>query len=182
MILRTHTNPIAAVLAAGAILAGCGGSGDERLDEPTAQRLIRELDQVDSRVAAGECDSVRRGSLVRLERTVESLPSESSDIRSALEDGFTRLRDLIDAQCEDDTETQTETTPTQTQTTPPPTETEPPTQTETQQTQTAPPDEDGDEDDGGGGGQTAPEQPTPPGQDGFPPGQGGRGGEQGIAE
>ena len=166
------------MLLGGALaVAGCGSEDDDK-GEPipanTAAILQAQLDNVQGRINGnnvGACEDIFSHATDPNEPVVQDLLEKlpegvSADLRSALEDGFNHLWELVQERCDElraeqeqqDTETETvetitETVPTETiETTP--TETVPPT------TQTEPPPT---TDDGG----------TPPGQGGTPPGQGG---------
>jgi len=175
------------VLLGGALaVAGCG-SEDEDKCEPipanTAAILQAQLDNVEGRINGdnlGACEDILGGpkspNVPSVQQALASLPQGiSADLRTALEEGFNHLWELVQERCDElraeqeqqDTETETVETitesvptetvePTPTETVPPETETEPPSTT----------------DDGG----------TPPGQGGTPPGQGGENpGENGGA-
>ena len=154
-------------VAAGLAFTGCGGD-DEGAPIPraTATALNAELDGVQGRLdqgSAGACNDILEGprgpNRDQAQRLIDSLPDDvDSDVRSALQDSFDRLWDLVEQDCDDkaqeeESEQPEETTPTET--TPPettPTETTPP---ETTPTETTPPSEeelppDGDGDNGGG--------------------------------
>jgi hypothetical protein len=156
-------------LAAGPVVAGCGGD-DEGAPIPraTGTALNAELDGVQGRLdegSAGACRDILGGprdpNMDRVQQLIESLPDDvDADVRSALEESFDRLWDLVGQECDDKaqqeesqqqepepeqpTETQTET---DTETTPTETETEPTTPTAPEE---APLPDDGDGDSGGG--------------------------------
>jgi hypothetical protein len=143
-------------LAACLLAAGCG-SDDEGQGIPpdSAAALDRQLDSIQSRFEFGgaACKDITGGSdpnTTAVQRTINGLPGDvDQDVRDALADGFARLFQLVDEQCEQpQTETQTETVtepppappetetetappPETTETTPPPTETEAPPPSET---------------------------------------------------
>jgi hypothetical protein len=155
-------------LAAGLAVAGCGGD-DEGAPIPraTATALNAELDGVQARLdqgSAGACEDILAGprdpNMDRVQQLIDSLPDDvDADVRSALEESFDRLWDLVQQDCDDKaqqeesqqqepepeqpTETQTET---ETETTPTETETEPTTPTAPEE---APLPNDGDGDSGG---------------------------------
>ena len=161
-------------LAACLLAAGCG-SDDEGAGIPpdAASALQRQLESIQGRFEFGgaACADITDGedpNTTAVQRTLDGLPGDvDQDVRDALVQGFDRLFQLVEEQCEEprtDTETQTtpepEPVPTDTtdttETEPPPTETEPPpTETEeppTTETETTPaPDEDGDGSGGEGG-------------------------------
>jgi hypothetical protein len=155
------------LLALGACLAAAGCGGDEEgkpIPAATATALQSQLDNIQARVdngSAGACRDIVEGSRgpnkQQVQQLIDSMPdSVDSDVRSALQDSFDNLWDLVDQDCQDKAEkeqsqkqqqpeepTQTETTPTETT----PTETTP---TETTPTETTPPSE-GNDNNGGGG-------------------------------
>ena len=158
------------VLAAGVFLAGCGGD-DEGAPIPTATAtaLNAELDGVQARLdqgSSGACEDILGGprdpNKERVQELIDSMPDDvDADVRSALQDSFDNLWDLVEQDCDDKAqreedqkqeqpeETTPETTPTETT---PPEETTP---TETAPTETTPPAEeelppDGDGNNGGG--------------------------------
>ena len=142
-------------LAACLLAAGCG-SDDEGQGIPpdSAAALERQLDSIQNRfeVGGGACTDITDGddpNTTAVQQTIDGLPEDvDQDIRDALEDGFARLFQLAQEQCEEPqtetptetltepaptpTVTETETTPLPetTETTPPPTETEAPPTTE----------------------------------------------------
>jgi hypothetical protein len=135
---------VAAVLG----IAGCGGD-DEGAGIPsqTAQALQSELDGVERRLdngSAGACTDILEGprgpNLERVRQLLDSLPDDvDQDVRSALEDSFDRLWELVQQDCDDkaaDEESQQEEEP-EPEPEPEPTPTE--TQTETTPTETTPP-------------------------------------------
>jgi hypothetical protein len=155
-------------LAACLLAAGCGSDdGGQGIPPDSAAALDRQLDSIQSRfeVGGGACNDITDGSdpnTTAVEQTINGLPGDvDQDVRDALADGFARLFQLVQEQCEQpqtQTETQPDTeTPTEpaapppetTETTPPPETTEttpPPTETtEPPATDTAPaPGEGGD--------------------------------------
>jgi hypothetical protein len=156
---------ITVLLALGACLAaaGCGGDDEGKpIPAATATALQSQLDNIQARVdngSAGACRDILEGSRgpnkQQVQQLIDSMPdSVDSDVRSALQDSFDNLWDLVDQDCQDKADqeqsqkqeqpepTQTETT--QTETTP--TETTP---TETTPTETTPPSE-GNDNNGGG--------------------------------
>lgn len=158
-------------VAAGLAFTGCGGD-DEGAPIPraTATALNAELDGVQGRLdqgSAGACNDILEGprgpNRDQAQRLIDSLPDDvDSDVRSALQDSFDRLWDLVEQECEDKAQREEDTQPepqpepdTETETTP--TETTPPetTPTETTPTETTPPQEEilppeGDGNNGGG--------------------------------
>jgi hypothetical protein len=147
---------LAVTLAAAALaIAGCGGNdkGDP-LPAATADSLQAQLDGVQARLdqgSEGACKDILEGprgpNKPQVQDQIDSLPdSTDSDVRSALQDSFDHLWDLVDQECQDKadkTETNTTTTETPTNTTPTdttPTDTTPTdtTPTETTTTPTSP--------------------------------------------
>src|SRR5688572_8575197 len=144
------------VVAAGVTAAGCGGD-DEGAPIPraTATALNAELDGVQDRIdegSAGACRDIIGGprgpNKERAQELIDSMPDDvDSDVRSALQDSFDRLWDLVEQDCDDkaqgeqeqdqpETETDTEPEPTPTDTTP--TDTTPTDTTPTDTTPTSP--------------------------------------------
>ena len=129
---------LAAVLG----VAGCGGDEEEGAPIPadTATALENELDNVQARLdngSAGACRDILEGSrgpnLERVRELLDSLPDDvDPEVRSALEDSFDRLWELVEQDCEDKAEEERqskpdpepEPTPTVTEEEPTPTETE----------------------------------------------------------
>ena len=150
-------------LAAGAFFAGCGGD-DEGAPIPraTATALNAELDGVQARLdqgSSGACRDIISGprdpNKERVQELIDSMPDDvDSDTRSALQDSFDNLWELVDQECDDKAqreqdqkqqEPETDTTPTDTT----PTDTTPTDTTPTEPDQ-APLPNDGDGDSGGG--------------------------------
>jgi hypothetical protein len=150
-------------LAMGVAAAGCGGD-DEGAPIPraTATALNAELNGVQARIdngSAGACRDILEGSrgpnLERVNQLIDGLPDDvDPDVRSALEESFDRLWELVQRDCDDKAQQEEESQPepeTETQTTPPETETEETTPTETTETtppetEPLPPEGDGDND------------------------------------
>jgi len=152
--------------------AGCGGDEEGKpIPAATAGDLGAQLDDVQARLDQGspgacrdilEAPESRGADKQQVQDVIDSMPDDvDSDVKSALQDSFDHLWDLVEQDCEDKeskqeqnttpTETQEETTPTQTQEETTPTETE----TETTPTTTVPPSEEqlpGGEGNGNGGG------------------------------
>ena len=132
-------------------VAGCGGDDEgEQIPQATATALNGELDNVQARIdngSAGACKDILEGSRGpnrdRVNQLIDSMPDDvDADVRSALEDSFDNLWDLVQQECDDraaeeesqkeeepqptetqtETETETEPTPTETETTTTPTE------------------------------------------------------------
>jgi len=128
-------------------LAACGGDDKGKgLPSSTSSQLLGELTAVENRLdqgSVGACEDVLDESVPAIQKRIDSLPEDTdSELRSALEESFTKLRTLSEQECDtrrqeaEDKTTTSETTPppTTTETTPPPTtttETTPPTTTET---------------------------------------------------
>lgn len=140
------------LLALGAVLAGCGGDQEGKpLPTATATALNSQLDNIQDRLnngTAGACRDIIEGprdpNLGQVRELLGSMPDDvDPDVRSALEDSFNRLWELVGNECDaraaeeerarqerrqqeeeqqpEETDTSTETTPTETT----PTETEP---------------------------------------------------------
>jgi hypothetical protein len=187
--MRSRTTTIVALALAATVAAGCGSDDDEGEPIPAdaAASLQRQLDSIESRfaVGGGACGDITGGddpNLEAVEQTIDSLPEDvDPDVRTALEDSFTRLFELTEQQCDEEAGQETET------------EAEPPPVIETQPetTETVPPEEEEDEEGEEGEGEevpppveTTPPETTPPdqgggaapGQSGELPGQGEGGG------
>jgi hypothetical protein len=153
--------------------AGCGG--DEKGEPiPADQRaqILSRLDEAERRLddgSQGACQDILNDTEPEVDNVVATLPDDvDADHRQRLEDGLTRLWELVTSECE-----QLETQETDPETTPEPAP-PPPEETETQPLPTTPepePDE-GDEGDGGGGEEGG-------GGGGAPPSGGDTGGDQG---
>ncbi len=154
------------LIALSVALAGCGGDDKGKpIPAATATALNTELNGVQARLdngTAGACKDILEGSRGpnkdRVNELIDSMPDDvDSDVRSALEDSFDNLWDLVQQECDDrqtkedeakqqeqqpQETTPTETTPTETT----PTETTP---TETTPTDEAPLPNDGNGDSGG---------------------------------
>ena len=167
------------LLGAALAIAGCGGDEEgEPIPAQTAQALEAELDGVQARIdngSAGACNDILEGdrgpNLERVQQLIDDLPEDvDPDVRSALEDSFDRLWELVQQDCDDkaqeeeserqeEPEPEPEPTPTEPEPEPEPT----PTETETAPVPTnpeetpLPPEGDGDNDgelpgEGNGGG------------------------------
>jgi hypothetical protein len=158
---------LAAALAALAV-AGCGDSGEpegRKLPPELTSTLLQQLESVGDRVAAGvagACDDIYAsadddGNIQPIDITLSSIPPDvDPEIRTALEQSFERLKQLVDQECEEirsaeqeeqdrlpeetvpDETTETETVPTETETTPTDTETTPTETDESPDTETPP--------------------------------------------
>ncbi len=174
---------LVAAVAALAV-AGCGGDDEpqgEKLPPAITQTLLQQLESVGDRVAAGvsgACDDIYSddvGNIGPIDDALSSIPSDvDPEIRSALEQSFERLTQLIDQECDEirsaeqgQQDTTDETTPTETVTTE--TETVP---TETTETTTSPPETT----------PTTPTTPSTPPNGGGPDGNGPPGQDRGGAE
>ena len=152
---------VALLALAAAIAGGCGA--DEEKGDPipaaAAADLEKRLDSVQGRFdfGGGACGDIPEDQALA-NQTIQSLPeSVDADVRAALQDGFDRLFQLTDEQCDEQKGQETEPEPLPTETEEQPTETEEqPTETEEEPTETAepPPTEPGppEEDPGDGGG------------------------------
>jgi len=146
-------------------LAGCGGDDEGKpIPAAAADALNAELDTVQARLdngSGGACRDILEGSRGpnddRVQQLIENMPDDvDADVRSALEDSFDRLWDLVQQDCEekaqrDESQPEPEPEPAQTETTE--TETTP---TETTTTETTPPTEEQQPQDGDGDTNDAP--------------------------
>jgi hypothetical protein len=168
---------LAAALAAVALAAaGCGGDEEGKpIPAGTAETLNLQLQKVQERItqgSVGACKDIldapdeRGPNKKQVQDAIDSMPDDvDPDVKSALQDSFDHLWELVEQDCEDkeseqeqeqnttptQTQTQEETTPTETQEETTPAETE----TETTPTTTVPPSEEqlpGGEGNGNGGG------------------------------
>jgi hypothetical protein len=158
----TRRGTYAALLAATALVAGCG-SDEEGKPIPSAQvsGLENQLGSIQRRVDAGACRDITEGddtNLAAVQNQLDQVPSSvDADVRKALRDSFQNLFDLVSKQCQPKQQTQTETQTTETQTQPTETQTietqTQPTETQTTETQTQPTEPPGQEkkDEGGNG-------------------------------
>jgi hypothetical protein len=151
-------------LAMGIASAGCGDDEGSPIPAATATELNAELDGVQARIdngSAGACRDILEGSrgpnLERVNELIDGMPDDvDPDVRSALEESFDRLWELVQQDCDDKAQQEEESQPepeTETETTPPETETEETTPTETTETtppeqEPLPPEGDGDNDGG----------------------------------
>jgi hypothetical protein len=145
-----------ALLAAAIAVTGCGGDDKGKgIPAATATALNTQLDGVKARLAQGSAGACRdildapdsRGpNKKNVENLIDEMPDDvDSDVKSALEDSFDHLWDLVQQECDDKASKQdTNTTPadtTPTNTTPTdttPTDTTPTDTTPTDTTSTSP--------------------------------------------
>jgi hypothetical protein len=170
-----RTTTAIAALGLALIPAGCGGDEEGRpVPASLREQLESRLEEAEDRLEAeilGACEDIQNDTEPEVDRVLAQLPSDvDSDIRQQLEDGFSRLWELVSDECDRLREEQ-ETEP---ETTPPPAPEPLPEETETETTPTVPepaPEEEegGGGDEGGGGG----------GGGGGTPGGGGGGGGSG---
>jgi hypothetical protein len=163
------------LVAAGLALAGCGGDEEGKpIPTATATALHAQLDNIQGRLdqgSAGACKDILEGprepNMEQVSELIDAMPDDvDSDVRSALEDSFDNLWELVQDDCDDkaqaeekarqdreqqqeeEPDTDTETTPTETETDTTPTDTTP-----TDTTPTTPGEEplppEGDGDNGG---------------------------------
>jgi outer membrane biosynthesis protein TonB len=135
---RSARRALAATAAAAAAvlaIAGCGKDKNAPIPGGQAAYLVAQLDQVESRVATGDCVAVKRGTLKRIDKRVAALPDDvDPDVRSDVESAVDNLKGLVEDQCQPKPKPEPEPTQPQ-QTTPPettPPETTPPETTPTQ--------------------------------------------------
>lgn len=94
-----------AALAAACLSLALGGCGGEEKGRPlparAANAIVTDLDQLQQRVDDGECADVKKGNIPRIQKQIDRLPDDvDEDVRTTLEDGFDRLKQLVDEQCE----------------------------------------------------------------------------------
>jgi hypothetical protein len=171
--MRGSRRIVALVLALAALgAAGCGGDEEGKgIPQTTADGLLAQLEGVQKRIdqgSAGACKDILEGSngpnKQQAQDLIDSMPDDvDPDVKSALQDSFDNLWDLVDQECEDKAskEEETSTTPAETNTTPAETETE-----------TTPPETDTEE---------TPTETTPPSEEELPQGEGnGNGNDNGL--
>jgi len=161
---------LAALVALALAGAGCGGD-DEGTPIPsaTATALNGELDGVQRRLdegSAGACKDILEGprgpNLERVRELIDSMPDDvDPDVRSALEDSFDRLWELVQDDC-DEKASKEEATPE-----PEPQQTEEQTTPEETETETAPPED-------------TTTEPLPPAEEELPPDGNGNGNGNGV--
>jgi hypothetical protein len=110
-----------------ALLAACAADTKGTMPMASASDLKSQLEDVRERVDAGRCGELN-GQLRQIDDRIDALPvSVDEQLKQALRDGATRLRDRAPRECNDNhvpTQTQTQTTaPVVTDTTPPETTT-----------------------------------------------------------
>jgi len=126
----------AALVGVALAAAGCGGDEEGKpIPAATATGLQTQLDGVQRRIdqgSVGACKDILEGpdskgpNKKQVQTLIDSMPDDvDSDVKSALQDSFDNLWDLVEQECEDKeseqeqnttpTETQEQTTPTQTQ-------------------------------------------------------------------
>jgi hypothetical protein len=139
---------VLALVAVAIVAAGCGGDKEGKgIPVATANGLHTQLENVQARIdqgSAGACKDIieapasRGSNKQQVQDLIDSMPDDvDADVKSALQDSFDHLWDLVEQDCADKadkadqtdtnttpTNTQTETTPTETQTETTPTETE----------------------------------------------------------
>jgi hypothetical protein len=144
--------------------AGCGSDDETKGDPIPAQQaaeLQNRLDETEARLANGSegaCKDILDDTMPGVTKILSGLPQAvDPDVRSALEQSFDNLWDLVESKCQDlkpdePVQTETNTTPetTTTETTPPETtETTPPPTDTTTAPEEAPLPNDGDGTNGG---------------------------------
>jgi hypothetical protein len=143
---------VLALVAASVAVAGCGGDEEGKpIPATTAAGLQAQLENIQGRIdqgSEGACKDILGGprdpNKEQVEQLIDSMPDDvDSDVRSALQDSFDHLWDLVQQECDDKApKEQTNTAPAETQTeetTPTETETETePAETETETTPTSP--------------------------------------------
>jgi len=136
----------AALVGVALAAAGCGGDEEGKpIPAATAGDLGAQLDDVQARLDQGspgacrdilEAPESRGADKQQVQDLIDSMPDDvDSDVKSALQDSFDNLWDLVEQECEDkESEQEQNTTPTETQEQTTPTETQEettPTQEET---------------------------------------------------
>ena len=177
---RQRTTLLLILGACLAAAAGCG-SDDEQKGEPIPADTAAVLAEgarlgpgaARQRQHVGACDDVFEHptdpNVDPVNSAIAGMPENvDAEVRSALQEGFDNLFQLVGEQCDElrqEAEQQQETDTAEPEPEPPPTETEEtaPTETDTEPSDTEPEPPATEPDDGG----------TPPGQGGTPPGQGG---------
>jgi hypothetical protein len=132
-----QTTALIACLAA-LVAAGCGSSDSKGKPVPASARteLDKQLSSIKNRFdfGGGACSDIAQNKR-SVQQTLDSLPSDvDKDVKSALSDGFDKLFQDADEQCDTSKGQQTETQTTESTPAPAPT----PTQTQTTQTETTP--------------------------------------------
>jgi hypothetical protein len=159
---------LALVAVALAAFAGCGGDEEGKgIPAATAGTLNAQLQKVQDRISQGSvgaCKDIldapeeRGPNKQQVQNAIDSLPDDvDSDVKSALQDSFDHLWDLVDEECQNkESEQKQNTTPTDTTEETTPAETEPETETNTTPTQE----------------ETTPTAPTTPSDEELPGGEG----------
>ena len=123
-----------ALVAVAVFAAGCGGDTEGKgIPVATADSLHNQLDNVQARIdqgSAGACKDIieapasRGSNKQQVQDLIDAMPDDvDSDVKSALQDSFDHLWDLVEQDCQDKAnKTETNTTPTETQTDTTPTE------------------------------------------------------------
>jgi hypothetical protein len=183
----TTLKRISLLLVLGACLAAAGCGGDEEgepLPADAASSLQAQLDNVQGRLdngTAGACRDVLEGergpNIEQVQQVIDGLPDDvDSDVRSALEDSFDRLWELIRDRCDElaAQEQEQREQEQQEQPEPEPTDTAPPEEEEPvppEEEEPVPPEEEEIPPDGDG--ETPPDEVPP--EDGLGDGGGGAG-------
>jgi hypothetical protein len=144
-----------ALVALVLLAAGCGGDEEgEPLPSAQVQLLDGRLDETQRRLdegSAGACTDILNDTRPEVQKVIDSLPNDvDSDVRSALEESFNNLWDLVQQDC-DDRAAEEESQQQEEQ----PAEPEP-APTETAPAETTPP-------------ETTPPETTPPSEEQLPP-------------
>jgi hypothetical protein len=89
----------AALALASLVLSSCGQDSNASLSGRRASDLRTSLDQIEDRVAKGDCTGASKDA-GEFRQKVDSLPSRvDRDLRDALRDSATRLESLVSDQC-----------------------------------------------------------------------------------
>jgi hypothetical protein len=159
MRLRRLISLALVALIAALAAAGCGSNDEGKPIPASIQRqLDARLDEAQRRLdngSVGACEDITDKSEPDISQILERVPDDvDADVRDALNDGFSRLFELVSQRCEE-LQGQTDTEPKTTETTAPPdttTDETTPTETDTTPTETTPE-------------PTTPTTPTTPGND-----------------
>jgi hypothetical protein len=81
-------------LAAGLLLAGCGGSKAELLPGTTADQIISNLDQVRANAEEGNCEGAEAG-VAAISTEVDELQKVDTKLKKALEHGALKLSTVV---------------------------------------------------------------------------------------
>ena len=83
-----------AALAAGLLVAGCGGSNAKLLPGTTADQIISNLDQVRENAEEGNCEGAETG-VTTISTEVDELQKVDAKLKKALEHGALKLSEVV---------------------------------------------------------------------------------------